>query len=68
MNHQIREFDDIFDSLVPELKSDLEMLDFRIRQIVYEATTCGVKKAVLQQRLNERFWSLWNQIGKGELA
>lgn len=60
-----KELDQIFNSLLPELRSDLERLDHRIRTIWYEATVCGVPKKLLEQEIPKRFWDLAKEIGKG---
>lgn len=61
----LAEFDDIFDSLSPELAEDLERIDFRIRKIWMEARTCGVPKKVIEQRMPERVIGLMREVSTG---
>jgi len=64
-NWQEREFDEIWDSLKPEIQSDLERLDHRLRTIWYEARICGVPTEMVQRKLRERFWGLVKEMTAG---
>jgi hypothetical protein len=61
----ISEFNHIFDSLLPELKEDMDKIDFRLRTIWSEARTCGVPKKIIESELNRRFWQLAQEVSKG---
>lgn len=63
---QNRRFDEVWDSLEPEIRGDLERLFHRLNTIRTEAQLYRVGVPVLQQRMPERFWELWRTIGKGE--
>lgn len=62
MKSKIEIFDEIFDSLLPELKEDIKRLDFRLRTITAEAQTFGVSGDLLVERLRHRFWGLVEEI------
>jgi len=65
VSREEREFDAIWASLEPEIRSDLERLDHRIRVIWTEATICGVSRKVLERRIRERFWGLVKEMTAG---
>lgn len=53
-----REFDRIFDSLEPEIREDMDRLDYRLRRIWDEARACGVSAEIAEKRMAERLWRL----------
>jgi len=63
---QTREFNSIFDSLAPFIRSDLERIDGRIERIMFEATACGVSKEVIHRELNRRWIELFLEVANRE--
>jgi len=53
-----REFDAIWDSLEPEIREDMDRLDYRLRRIWDEARACGVSAEIAEKRMAERLWRL----------
>ena len=49
-----REFDRIFDSLEPEIREDMDRLDYRLRRIWDEALACGVSAEIAERKMAER--------------
>lgn len=66
-NH-LNEFNDIFNSLEPFIKDDLENIDSRLRRVWSEARTCGVPKQVIEKEIKKRFVKLFLEVAKGESA
>lgn len=62
MKPKIREFNAIFDSFVPYLKSDLHRIDGRIQQICREASMCSIPSKVIEKELNRRWTELFLQV------
>lgn len=64
-NHipQDQRFAEVWDSLEPEIQEDLERLYYRLRVVKNEAQLNGVRNHVLEQAMQERFWTLWKRIG-----
>jgi len=52
------EFDRIFDSLEPEIREDMDRLDYRLRVVWNEARACGVSAEIAERKMNERLWKL----------
>ena len=48
------EFDRIFDSLEPEIREDLDRLDYRLRVVWNEARACGVSAEIAERKMAER--------------
>lgn len=65
MSWQEQEFDEIWNSLEPEIRSDCERLDHRLRTVWHEARICGVPPKVVQRKLSERFWALVKELTAG---
>jgi len=53
-----REFDAIWDSLEPEIREDMDRLDYRLRVVWNEARACGVSAEIAERKMNERLWKL----------
>lgn len=53
-----REFDAIWDSLEPEIREDMDRLDYRLRRIWDEARACGVSAEIAERKMGERLWRL----------
>jgi len=61
-----REFDAIWDSLEPEIRDDLDRLDYRLRTVWNEAMACGVHGRIAEKRMAERLIRLIREFGEGE--
>ena len=60
-----KEFDQIWDSLEPELRQDIERLDYRLQTIWREGRVFKVPEKVLERKIRERFWVLVKELTAG---
>ena len=65
MNNSEREFDDIWNSLEPEIREDIERLDYRLQVVWREGRIFKVPEEVLEQKMRERFWALVKELTAG---
>jgi len=60
-----KEFDQIWNSLEPEIREDIERLDYRLQVIWREGRIFKVPEEVLEQKMRERFWALVKELTAG---
>lgn len=60
-----KEFDQIWESLEPELRQDIERLDYRLQTIWREGRVFKVPEKVLERKIRERFWTLVKELTAG---
>ncbi|MCI3922446.1 hypothetical protein MO973_19625 [Paenibacillus sp. TRM 82003] len=65
-NEQKRRFNEVWNSLEPEIIEDLERFYHRLSVIKTEAQLYGVRSQVLVDEMNRRVSEIWERIGKGE--
>jgi hypothetical protein len=60
-----KEFDAIWDSLEPEIREDIERLDYRLQVIWREGRIFKVPEDVLERKMREKFWTLVKELTAG---
>ena len=60
-----KEFDQIWNSLEPEIREDIERLDYRLQVVWREGRIFKVPEEVLEQKMRERFWALVKELTAG---
>ena len=60
-----KEFDEIWDSLEPEIREDIERLDYRLRVVWREGRIFKVPEDVLERKMREKFWALVKELTAG---
>ena len=65
MNNSEREFDDIWNSLEPEIREDIERLDYRLQVVWREGRIFKVPEDVLKRKMREKFWALVKELTAG---
>ena len=60
-----KEFDQIWESLEPELRQDIERLDYRLQTIWREGRVFKIPEKVLEQKMRERFLALVKELTAG---
>jgi hypothetical protein len=66
--NQEKRFDEVWDSWEWLIQDDLEKMYRRLSAMKNEAQLNGVRNPVIEREMQERFWGLWQKIGKGETA
>jgi hypothetical protein len=61
-----QEFDAIWDSLEPEIREDMDRLDYRLRTVWNEAKACGVLGRIAERKMRERLIRLILEYGEEE--
>jgi hypothetical protein len=60
-----KEFDQIWDSLEPEIREDIERLDYRLQVVWREGRIFKVPEDVLKRKMREKFWALVKELTAG---
>lgn len=60
-----KEFDQIWDSLEPEIREDIERLDYRLQVVWREGRIFKVPEDVLERKMREKFWTLVKELTAG---
>lgn len=60
-----KEFDQIWESLEPEIREDIERLDYRLQVVWREGRIFKVPEKILERKIRERFWTLVKELTAG---
>lgn len=60
-----KEFDQIWESLEPEIREDIERLDYRLQVVWREGRIFKVPEDVLESKMREKFWTLVKELTAG---
>jgi hypothetical protein len=60
-----KEFDQIWESLEPEIREDIERLDYRLQVVWREGRIFKVPEDVLKRKMREKFWALVKELTAG---